>query len=253
MICFRLIFWGIVLILLMLPGAFLVGIIGRIAGFRPGSKPSTAENVFGWFGIVFLTGIMLGICVVAGLIDWGVSTAMERGPGWQGNVPLVATPRPIPADWNDANMQKTFLSDMPEFNARVGWGAFGKRGKLGYHVGGTDNIRVANKFYPNSLSMHPPSRGLSTVSYRVNRSSKLYKAWGALTDTEGQNPDSAATFVVLGDGLCLWISQPLNRAGTMTEECRINVEGVSTLELQVHCPGNHSHVRGVWLEPHVFR
>jgi hypothetical protein len=253
MICFRLIFWGIVLTLLMLPGAFLVGIIGRIAGFRPGSKPSTTETVFGWFGILFLTGIMLGICVVAGLIDWGVSTAMERGPGWPQNGNLVATPRPIPANWDEANMQKTFLSDMPEFNARVGWGSFGRRGKLGYNVGAIDTIRVNSKFYPNSISMHPPSRSFSTVSYRLNGNTKLFKGWGALSDTEGQNPDSAATFVVFGDGVCLWISQPLNRAGTMTEECRVNVEGVNTLELQVHCPGNFSHVRGAWLEPQAFR
>src|SRR5947209_9217881 len=93
MICFRVIFWGLVLIFLMLPGAFLVGIIGRIAGFRPGSKPGTVETVFGWFGIIALGGIMVGGCVIAGLIDYAVATAVEQGgPGGfqQPNQNLVA-------------------------------------------------------------------------------------------------------------------------------------------------------------------
>jgi NPCBM/NEW2 domain len=255
MICFRLVFWGIVLIVLMLPGAFLVGIIGRIAGFRPGTPPGPVEKVFGWFGIIVLGGIMLGMCLIAGLIDWGIATIAENGPGGfqpPNNINLVANPRPIPANWNDANMQKTFLSDLQEFNARVGWGTFGKTGRLGYHVGGSDVIRVNAKPYSNAISMHPPSRSFSTVSYQLGRNQKIFQAWAALNDTEGWVPDSAATFAAFGDGVCLWVSQPNNRAGTM-EECRINVEGVDVMELQVHCPGHHGNVRGVWLEPHLFR
>jgi len=259
MLCFRVVLWGVVLVLMMIPGAFLVGIIGRVAGFRPGSKPGTGETVIGWFGIVFLGSIMLGMCVIAGLIDWGVSSLVERvqnpiqNPIHQPALDFKPTPKPIPADWKEANMAKTFLSDMQEFNARVGWGNFGKNGKLGYDLPIGDNIRVDNKFYPNSLSAHPPSNGHSSVSYRLGRKMKLFKAWAAYNDKEHAHldPETLATFVVLGDGVCLWASSPLQK-GVM-ESCQISVEGVDVMELQVHCPGSFGNVRAVWLEPQLFR
>jgi hypothetical protein len=37
------------------------------------------------------------------------------------------------------------------------------------------------------------------------------------------------------------------------ESCRISVEGVDVMELQVHCPGHFGNVRAVWLEPQLFR
>ena len=260
MLCFRVILWGITLVIVMIPGAFLVGIIGRIAGFRPGSKVSGTETAFGWVGIIVLGSIMLGMCLFAGLIDWAVSAAVEHNAGGGGgfdpppqraNLP-IARPKPIPNDWDDKKMQKTFLSDMQEFNARVGWGAFGKKGKLGYISGIGDSVRVDNKFYPNSISMHPPSNGNSAVQYRLNNDKKLFKSWAALNDNEGQALFSAATFAVFGDGVCLWVSSPINRVALM-EPCRISVEGVNTLELQVHCPGNHSNIRAVWVEPQLFK
>ena len=259
MLWFRVVLWGIVLALLMIPGAFLVGIIGRVAGFRPGSKPGTGETVFGWFGIVFLSSLMLGMCVIAGLIDWGVSSIVDRvqnphpNPINQPALDFKPTPKPIPAAWNEATMTKTFLSDMQEFNPRVGWGNFGKKGKLGYPLPIGDNIRVDNKYYPNSISMHPPSTDHSSVTYRLDRQMKLFKAWAAYNDTEhpNLNPESLATFVVLGDGVCLWASNPLQKG--IMETCRISVEGVDVMELQVHCPGHFGNVRAVWLEPQLFR
>jgi len=259
MLCFRVVLWGVVLVLMMIPGAFLVGIIGRVAGFRPGSKPGTGETVIGWFGIVFLSSIMLGMCVIAGMIDWGVSSVVDRVQNPQQNpinqhaLDFKPTPKPIPAGWTEENMARTFLSDMQEFNARVGWGNFGKNGKLGYDLPIGDNIRVDNKFYPNSLSAHPPSNGHSSVSYRLGRKMKLFKAWAAYNDKEHAHldPETLATFVVLGDGVCLWASSPLQK-GVM-ESCQISVEGVDVMELQVHCPGSFGNVRAVWLEPQLFR
>jgi hypothetical protein len=260
MLCFRFILLGIALVALLIPGAFLVGIIGRVAGFRPGHKPGTGGTVVGWFGIIFLSSIMLGICIFAGLIDWGVSTIVVRVQNLQANpaqpqpIPgITPTPKLIPAAWNEADMAKTFLSDMQELNPRVGWGNFGKNGKLGYDLPIGNDIRVDNKFYPNSLSMHPPSHGHSSVTYRLERKMKLFKAWAAYNDTEHAhlNPNTLATFVVRGDGVYLWASSPLQK-GAM-ETCRISVEGVDAVELQVHCPGDFANVRAVWLEPHVLR
>jgi hypothetical protein len=275
MLCFRVIFWGIVVIISMVPFFFFVGIIGRIAGFRPGSRPGTVEKVFGWFGIIFLGGLMLAICTVAGLIDWGVATMVERGPNLQFReqpfgqnqpfandppfnnrtpVPQDPKPKPIPADWDEADLAETYLADMQEFSVRVGWGSFGKKGDLGYDVFGNRQVKANGKFYPNAISMHPPTNGFSTVKYRLNRDAKLFLAEAALTDTENPNftPMTAATFAVFSDDQLLWISKPLQRPGAR-ENCRLSVEGVDILELQIHCPGSNSHVRGVWLEPRVLK
>lgn len=252
MLCFRVIFWGVVLIVVMIPFSFFVGIIGRLAGFRPGSQAGTVEKVFGWFGLVFLGGIMLGICLVAGLIDWGVSTALENNPHFMQN--QTPQPKPIPAHWDEKKMQTIYLSDMQEFNTLVGWGNFGKKGKLGYQCAYGDNVQVDGKRWPNAISAVPQSFGFSRVSYRLDRNAKLFKTWAALSDTDApfHRPESPATFRLFGDGVCLWASTPV-RQNKQIEECRISVENVDTLELQVQCQGTNGNVRAVWLEPQILR
>jgi hypothetical protein len=143
---------------------------------------------------------------------------------------------------------------MQEFNAQVGWGSFGKKGKLGYHVANGDDILVDGKKWPNAISAHPPSNGASRVSYRLQGNAKLFKAWCAFSDIDNnfQHPEAPATFRVFGDGVLLWAS-PQVRANKQIEECRFSVEGVDTLELQIFCHGRFGNVRGVWLEPHVLR
>ena len=66
---------------------------------------------------------------------------------------------PNPA-WNEATMAKTWLSDIPESNVRVGWGRYGKNGKLGYEPGGDPNkdadILMDGQPFTKSISFHPP-------------------------------------------------------------------------------------------------
>jgi hypothetical protein len=262
MLCFRIGFWLIVAFVALIPFCFLVGIIGRIAGFRPGSQPGTVEKVFGWFGIVILGGMILGICLIGGLVDWGISSALQ-------NMPQFAQPQPkfIRPEWDDKKMQLTYLSDMQEFDTFVGWGTFGKKGKLGYRCVYGEDVQVDGKKWPNALSAVPPSFSASRVSYlavppsfsasrvsyRLGGTAKLFKAWVAFSDEDPPfRPESAATFQVYGDGVLLWNS-PLVRVNKQIEECRISVEGVDTLKLQVHCQGSNGSVRAVWLVPHVLR
>jgi NPCBM/NEW2 domain len=253
MLCFRVILWGGAALVALIPFCFLVGIIGRIAGFRPGSQAGTVEKVFGWFGIVVLTGLILGICLVAGVVDWGVTSAMMQNPQFANQFQPPPQAKPIPAHWNDKQMQLTYLADMQEFNVNVGWGNFGKKGKLGYRCGYGEDVQVDGKKWPNALSAHPPSFGVSRVSYRLQGNAKLFKTWCAFSDPDaGFRPESQATFHVFGDGVLLWSSAPV-RLNKQIEECRISVEGVDTMELQVQCPGLHGSVRAVWLEPHVLR
>jgi hypothetical protein len=269
MLCFRVFLWGIVLVVTLVPFCFFVGIIGRIAGFRPGSPPGAVEKVFGWFGIVFLGGLMLGICMVGWLIDWGVTTVVENSqnrpfnqprpfkqpPNFNQPPPVAQkpTPKPIPKEWDEENMQPTFLADLQEFNVRVGWGTFGKKGSLGYRTAYGDRVKVNDKAYPNALSMVPLSFNMSTVSYRLDRTAKLFKASVAYSDPDhpNHNPHSAATFKVLGDGVYLWGSNPMQKG--VIEDCRISVEDVDVLELQVQCPGGNGNVRAVWLDPQILK
>jgi hypothetical protein len=257
--CCRISYWLVVFFVLMFPGFFLLGIIGRIAGFRPGSKVGGVEMTFGWVGILFLGVLMLGICLIGGLVDyfifnsvWPAAANQPHRPG-QPLLRPIATPKPIPADWNEAAMKATYLSDMQEFDVRVGWGAFGKNGNLGYVLPGGDRVKVDGKEYPKAISPHPPTNGHSTVKYRFGGLAKLFKATAAFTDFDNnfQQPATNPTFEVWGDGVLLWSSTPLRRGEV--QNCRISIQGVDVLELQIHCPGSHSHVRAVWLEPHVLR
>jgi hypothetical protein len=267
MLCFRIIFWGVVLIAWLIPAMFFFGIVGRLAGFRKGPPVSGSEKAFGWIGIIILGSIMVGLCVGAGLIDWAVADFASRLPNddfinlqpqpqpfQQPAVLIQPTPKPIRPEWTDEKMEVSFLSDMQEQNVRVGWGTFGKQGKLGYFVHNNDLVKVDAKHFEHAISMHPPNFGHSTVQYRLKRAYKLFRADAALGDVEQPHfrAESTARFHVLGDGQLLWLSDPLQQNGSK-QHCRVSVEDVDVLELQIHCPGTHGHVRGVWLDPYVLK
>jgi hypothetical protein len=46
------------------------------------------------------------------------------------------------------------------------------------------------------------------------------------------------------------LSAPVSRVETI-QECRVNVQNVETLELQVDCPGVTHCARAVWLQPYL--
>src|SRR5688572_9322624 len=108
--CFRVFLWGGALLAMLLPGFFFLGLIGRVTGLRPGRKPGEAETVFGWIGAVVLGGIVLGICIIAGLIDFAVSSVVHHVEQQQ------PQPRPIAANINDDKLARSYLSNMAEFN-----------------------------------------------------------------------------------------------------------------------------------------
>jgi hypothetical protein len=277
MLCFRLIYWTVVFVIFMIPGTFFFAAIGRLAGFKPGRKAGAVETAFSWVGLVISGSLMLAICLIAGLLDWGISVAVHHAqdavqhfpppafpqpqpfppPGNPHKLPpqpKPTRPRPIRPEWVDAKLEKAYLTDLPEFNASVGWGQFGKNGKLGYHVGGTDKVQFSGIHYPSALSMHPPSRGFATVKYRLPKDAKLFVAHAALSDTEhpGLRPESPAVFEVHADNELLWHSKPIQE-NKVSEKCRLGVEGVQVLELQVHCNDHFGHVRAIWLEPHFLK
>ena len=64
----------------------------------------------------------------------------------------------------------------------------------------------------------------------------------------GENPATALTFEVLGDGKSLWKSKPVAKLD-MYETCELKIDKVKTLTLRVSCPGPNTFARAMWYEP----
>jgi hypothetical protein len=173
--------------------------------------------------------------------------------------PAKAGPKERPLDpaLEDRQLNKVYLSDLQEQDARVGWGRFGKNGMLGYGIapGEQDHpVTVAGKRYPHALSMVPGTGTYSAVKYRLGKRARVLRAFVAVNDLENDatGPRTAITFEVLGDGKLLWQSKPL-QAVARTEECVVKVAGVEALELRVQCPGDFYNARAVWLDPLILK
>lgn len=219
-----------------------------------------------WFILGGLAFVMLMVCgfggvfsiIGAGLTGIGMNLPEPKGAKKEPDIKLVAKPRPINPAWIDAQMAGTFLTDMQEQNVVVGWGKFGKNGRLGYaRPGGGDDepITVGGRNEPKGISFHPPDGGESVVQYRLNRQYKLFKATLALQDFPAgtDRSDSPLTFKVLADGDLLWVTERPLQGRNDRVNVRISVENVDTLELRVHCPGNKRFAWPVWVNPQVLK
>ena len=165
-------------------------------------------------------------------------------------------PRPILPGLKEETLKGTWLSDMDEFDARVGFGQFGKKGKLGYGIkaGEADSAIFFNgQPNPHGLSLAPSAAVESSVKYRPGRFYKLFKASVACNDLDPgvAGPNQPMTFRVYGDGELLWVSDPVSRAG-VKQDVRLGVFGVDVLELRVQC-GDGKNARAIWLDPQVLK
>ncbi len=163
--------------------------------------------------------------------------AVAAPPMKKGDVP------PAPATGTGG---KVYLSDLPEFDWQGLKAGFFKNGE-GYVPGG---IRVNGERSPKGLWTHPPSKGYSTVKYRLaGLDAQAFAARVALNDTV-KVAASPLTFEVLGDDQVLWSSKPVQAAG-QTQDCSVNVHGIQVLELRVLCPGLQISAHAVWLDPYL--
>jgi hypothetical protein len=171
-----------------------------------------------------------------------------------------ADPLPIDPAWDDAKMMSTWLSDLPEFDAQIGWGKLGKGGAHGFGFPGVaaeDNkVFHKGKAAPKALAMVPHNNGIARVKYRLEGGYKILKGAGAMADLHPRVPDKQAatpfTFMVFGDGRLLWQSKPMQRPGD-GEEFRLSVAGVKELELRVNCPGSAYSAWAAWLDPALLK
>jgi hypothetical protein len=142
-----------------------------------------------------------------------------------------------------------FLADLPEIKPRVFWAAkLGKAGDLGMH---SRRIMLNGVPSPKGLGMVPPERDASSVSYRLDKQYRIFKATATLNDS-ATRAASPMRFVVMGDVRTLWQSNPIQKRGDQ-QDCEVNVSGVDMLELVVTCPGENGDAHAVWIEPQVMR
>jgi hypothetical protein len=215
--------------------------------------------------VLAVGGLMLMLAcggVVAGfrlLIPPFAPPGRQMASGPENQPDGKANPLPIDPGWNDAAMRATYLTDLPEYDAFVGWGKFGKGGAHGFGYGSVsaekNPVLFKGKESPRALSMAPPSGGASRVKYRLE-GHKLLRGTAAMSDlpaalgrTQAASP---FTFYVLGDGRLLWVSTPMQRSGD-SEAFRLSVNGVKELELRVGCRGSFDSAWAVWLDPYLLQ
>jgi predicted O-methyltransferase YrrM len=134
-----------------------------------------------------------------------------------------------------------YLDTLPPADVRVGYGALGLRGELGYEG---RPVSVGRKAYAHALSTHPPARLLFELGGRF----EWFSAEVALNDDVPRGA-SHADFVVTADGRAV-ASAPRVTAGEPPRRLAASVAGAQRLELIVSTSRwQNSHA--VWLDPRL--
>jgi hypothetical protein len=147
-----------------------------------------------------------------------------------------------------------YLASLKEEEVSVGYGVLGKNGELGYAIIGSPPITralVQGKEVLNSLSLHPPERGVSYITYKVGGRYRALVAGAALADGYGQPAGTPLIFRVRGDGKVLWTSKPIGKP-KLVEKCEVKLAGIQVLRLEVECRGTNTVAAALWVEPELL-
>jgi len=164
---------------------------------------------------------------------------------------LAAINRPASGSPKPPERPRHYLTDMQEFDVKMGPWGFGKHGVIGTVV--YSEIRLGTQAFPHGLGMVPPAKGYSSVKYRLEKKYDTFVS-AAMIDGHGGQVKAAVSplvFGVAGDGKLLWRSAPV-RLAEKVQGCRINVRRVDVLELRVYCPGAYEGAHAAWLDPYVL-
>lgn len=132
-----------------------------------------------------------------------------------------------------------YLDTLPLLDAKVGYGALGLHGNLGYEG---KYVMVRGQHYSHALSTHPPAR----LAFQLDRRFTRFSGQVAINDDVPARR-SWADFSVKGDGRLIGIATRAT-AGDAPRLLEIDVRGVDQLELVVTTDRwEFSHA--VWLDP----
>jgi hypothetical protein len=186
------------------------------------------------------------------------SARVARLAGPAGGLAALATSEKAPAAAPLPATQRlrvgevvVFLSDLPERNAHVGFGEFGKNGELG-NFG--RKVKVNGVLSPKGISLHGATDGEARVTYEVPNKARLMVAGVAIADDASNSGKGGSvtplTFRVLGPGgEVMWqTQQPMQQLGEL-RQCVVDVSRVQSITLSVLCPGTNDHAMAVWVEP----
>jgi predicted O-methyltransferase YrrM len=134
-----------------------------------------------------------------------------------------------------------YLDTLTPVEVKVGYGALGVGGGLGYEG---KAVSVGRRGYAHALSTHPPAR----LVFDLGRRFEWFRAEVALND-DVERGASHADFVVCADGRPVAAARRVS-AGEPPRALEASVAGASRLELSVSTTRwQHSHA--VWLDPQL--
>ncbi len=147
---------------------------------------------------------------------------------------------------------RLYLDDLKEKEKVVGRGILGRHGATGLSPRKKEPARFLfqGTTPAHSLCVHPPSAGSAYVTYELGGQFEAFTATAAIHDRARREPASAIEFKVFGDDALLWSSRPLKQHGE-SEDCRVDIQGVRKLKLEIDCTGNNKFALAAWVEPLV--
>jgi hypothetical protein len=161
-----------------------------------------------------------------------------------------------PPDTDSVEVQTRFLAELEASDVKVahaGW--FSKNGTATTLSVRSRSLLFDGKPGYNSIYMHPGRNTFSRAVFRLDKRFRTLKTAAAIPHIYGEknqgNPKTPLVFTVLGDGRALWSSYPFLYRGE-TQQCEVSVEGVTSLELRVNCPGPDNWAVAAWFEPMLY-
>jgi len=235
---------------------------------RPTRRPQQKSGVGSTLGVVF---VVVGIVVLlmcggaffaftqfkkaADNIRDQVNQPFPNAPGWNPN-------RPAPPPVKDASQYGRLepaqvdpalrdglivpLDDLTPYDVAQGDWKLGLKGAIG---DGSSWVEVNKTVYERAIGMHPPNRGASRASFKLDGLARTFRGEAAIASgVFGSDPWSPVTFRVYADGEQIWQSAPLTKRD-QKEPFRLTVAGVRRLTLEVRCEDSAMYAHAAWLEP----
>eukprot|EP00040_Diaphanoeca_grandis_P009080 m.47548 g.47548 ORF g.47548 m.47548 type:complete len:295 (-) comp20516_c0_seq1:33-917(-) len=147
---------------------------------------------------------------------------------------------------------QVFLADLKIADSYVGYGNVGLGASLGFEG---KKFQVEGKKYKKGVSIHAASSraGPAFVSFNIGGKYAWFSSVVAINDNNNMlgRTGSELTFVVKGDDITLWKSNPVQNTLITQNITELNIVGVNVITLQVHAAGSNACAHSVWLDPVV--